>query len=161
MATPERTVAGRVWRIGRWVLLCVAAAVIALIVWMAVDMFRGPQIVEHALPRDVPYHVPPDATDVCYVTRPVFWPDAACEFSVSEESFVAWAEARKYDMKEIRGSFSIGRYKASAGKSRADRNAVISDGLCYSRLEPDDPDAGVQVAYDRNLQRGYFFAHSR
>jgi hypothetical protein len=140
-------------------LLGIAAAVVALIVWTVVGMVRGPQVVEHVLPQQAPYGLPPEATDVCYITRPAFWPNLAFEFSVSEESFVAWAKASGYELKEVSTPYRIYRYKAFAGNHRDDGQATISDGLFYEKMS--EPDAGIHVAYDRLLKRAFWWAHTR
>lgn len=140
--------------IGVGIALCILNT---LIVQMVVEMVRGPEVVEHVTPHGAPYIMPSDATDVCYITRPAFWPVLAYEFTVSEESFSAWAKTQDYTMAEITEPFQINRYRFYAGYPD-DKEATISNGLSYEKMIRD---AGIYVAYDRSLKRAYVYAHSR
>jgi len=157
MKDPPRRPDRRFMRAIKWVLLGLLTLFVGTCTWGAVDMIRGPRVFEHISAQDAPRPLPPDATDVCYVTRPAFGPWSAMEFTVSEESFVVWARANKHELKEIAKPFSIRRYKPFV--SDGPWGATISEGLFCE--EPWGPDSGVQIAYDRRLRRAYYYVAFR
>ena len=153
----------RSWRLVRRGLtvagIAIGAFIIYSVIWSIVDMRRGPQVGVNVRPEDAPYEVPSEATDVCYVTRPAFWPNAAFEFSISEEGFRKWAKAEGYAVEDIGPEpCRMYRYKWIAEPKSDDGRAAISDGLYYQWNEED---RGLYVTYDRDKQRAYYFRHSR
>lgn len=137
-------------RVFAWSFLLFPLVMISAVSWTVFDIVRGPRMVENAAPQDVPFDLPTDATDVCYMTRPPTWPNTQFEFSVQEGSFRAWAERRGYQVQEIVEPVVI---------SRCTGLAHISSGLYYTRMS--GPDSGQHVAYDRQLARAYYHSHTR
>ncbi len=144
----------------RWILLSIGGLFVVLVVWSVIAMIRGPQVGEHVSAEAAPLDLPSDATDVCYVTVVPFSPCWGYEFSVSEDSFIKWAEADGYTLQEIgQKPFEIDRYKFITEPESQDYRAVISDGLFYERWT--EPDAYIKLAYDRQKKRAYRWARSR
>lgn len=140
--------------------MAVSACGVAFGVYVVIDMVRGPQVGEHFPPADAPYHLPAEATDVCYVTAPPFWPAWAYEFSVPEEAFVKWARDRGCPVQEIGPKpFKINRYTFVAAPGTGNHQVSISSGLYYEVW--DEPDSCVKIGYDRNRGRAYYWCQTR
>ena len=153
---PKRTFAKTV----RWLLLSVAVVFVSFLIWGVVDMVKGPQVGEHVAAEAVPFDVPSDSTDVCYVTMVPFSPAWAFEFSISEASFITWAQEDGYTLQEIGAKpFEISRYKAIDGSESSNHFVVISDGLFFE--EWSEPDACIKIAYDRQAKRAYKWVQTR
>ena len=141
-------------------LLLVAGLFIAIMVYGAIEMVRGPKVGEHVSAKEAPFDLPADATDVCYITRPAFEPNRAFEFSTSEDSFVRWAQGKGYYLKEIGPEpFRIFRYVLPTKSEAQNYEAIISKGLFYE--EWTKPDACTKTAYDREHQRAYWWSQTR
>jgi hypothetical protein len=151
------------WRIVKWFGLTVGAIFVICLVLCVIDIVRGPRIAEHVSASECPsgfledkIFVPPDATDVCYATRPTYSPNQNYEFTVSEESFMRWAKEHKYDLKEIeKKPYTILRYTFSISNTPySERQVRIFNGLFYEICSMSG--AGIRVAYDRDRRRAYW-----
>ena len=141
-------------------LLLVAVLFIIMVAHAVIGMVRGPEVGEHVSAKDAPFDLPADATDVCYVTRPAFWPNMAFEFSASEESFIRWAQDKGYSLKEIGPElFGILRYVFVTKPGAQNYKVIISKGLFYEEWM--EPDACIKTAYDREHQRAYWWSSTR
>lgn len=144
----------RAFRALRWIGVACACLLAAMMAWGVVDMIRGPRVVAHVGPADAPYDLPDKATDVCYRTRPAFWPEENYEFSIDEDGFRRWAEANGHVPLVGVGPepYRIRRYTQTY--------AEIAEGLRHERTIG-EAGGGWQVAFDRRAGRAYVCCATR
>ncbi len=115
---------------------------------------------EHVTPDEAPIRLPDSATDVCFYRSPPLGPCIVVEFSVSETDFLAWAKSREWDVKEIGDEpHTIPRYTLLTEDVLGETIAKIKDGYFYDLRTGHD--SGLQVAFDREKNRAYFYSNTR
>lgn len=112
--------------------------------------------------------LPASATNVSFYKS---YPATAYEFDIPEADFSNWAS---WDLKPISKPVTVVRYShftvdvpapgANATQAERDaffdtRQATVTDGLYYLSKRPNG--GGVQVAYDREHGRAYFYSAPR
>jgi hypothetical protein len=131
----------------------------SLMVLMYGAAFMPARVGEHRGPSSAPVSLPPNASDVSFYASPPFGPSEACEFTVSEEEFRAWALAKKMPLHPIgEDGLIIPRYLGLASPNDPQSNAHIVDGLSNEwRFE----DQCRIWAFDRKTGRGFYYSSSR
>lgn len=116
-------------------------------------------------PADCPFDVPSDAKHVCYYRRGVFGPNSFCEFDVSPESFLAWAQASGWNMKPITSPpYTIRRYAEcphgrKSGDASTPHQISILRGFWFDEMS--DGDTGMHIAYDLDSGRANWHRQTR
>lgn len=134
-------------------------SILAFMVLAYVAAFMPARIGEHRGPSDAPVSLPPNASDVSFYVPPAFGPAEACEFTVSEVDFRAWALARNMPLQPIgEDGLIVPRYLGLASPDHRESRIHITDGLSYEwRFE----DQRRIWAFDRKTGRGFYYASSR
>ncbi len=114
---------------------------------------------EHGDATSAGIALPSSASDVCFYWPPAFGPNEACEFSVSEDAFLAWAADRNLVLQPIgENGLEVRRYIGFASPGHPEGRVHISEGWSNDwRFE----DRGRYWAFDRKTGRAYFWAHTR
>jgi hypothetical protein len=135
---------------------------LAILLWPGLLVYvvsRGPRVGEHVTAAEARIkRLPDEAADVCYAIRAPLGPNTAYEFTISEEGFRQWAGEWGWDVEEIGDDpVLVYRYARFAGIDDDSGQAVVSDGLAYEWRDADDPDVRMQVVYDRERERAYYW----
>jgi len=89
-------------------------AIFGLLLLSFVAALLPARVGENAGPSGAPVSLPPTASDVSFYAPPPFGPAEACEFSVSEEAFLAWASDRHLSLKPLgRDGLDVPDFSAS------------------------------------------------
>jgi hypothetical protein len=119
--------------------------------WWGVFAITEPQLGINVSRDEAPIRdLPAEAHRVSYRVGGAMDPaPITYEFSTSEASFRVWADANGWRLQE--GSTSMVRFDSS--------RATINRGLFLHKST--GPDSGWHVAYDLDVGRAYYYAHSR
>lgn len=139
-------------------LITAVALLAGFAVWW--DRLANPRIAEHVVPSEVPFILPPGASDVCYRLSPrgPTW----YEFTVDEKTLRSWIEERVEILNLERGVEAIEEIDVPVGISRYAGRATVYQGLCYaSPARARGRDFTIEAAFDRAQRRAYFAATLR
>lgn len=138
-----------------WITTCV----VFLLATGTVYRTLMPQAGEHVEPNATPLLLPEGASDVCYW---IYAGNTVFEFSVSEQGFLAWAEAeienRQSDfdgMKRLAEPETVPTYRAWLPDAPPPHETVIEEGYRHAWQRGGKT---VQYAYDQHTGRAYYAA---
>ncbi len=141
-----------------WISTCLVLLAATGVVYWAL----GPRYGEHAEPGATPLVLPAGASDVCYW---IYAGNTVFEFSISEQGFLAWAEAeiesRQGGLAEItvidKPALVI-TYRGWLPDALPPREFVIEEGYSHSW---EQGGSKVQYAYDRQAGRAYYASYQQ
>ncbi len=141
-----------------WISTCIVfLAAVGMAYWALM-----PRVGEHVEPSASPLLLPEDASDVCYW---IYAGNTVFEFSVSEQGFLAWAEAeienRQSDFEEMKPLVepeTVPTYRAWLPGAPLPHETVIEEGYHHAWRQGGKT---VQYAYDQRAGRAYYAAAYR
>lgn len=134
-------------------------AIFGLLLLSFVAALLPARVGENADASGAPVSLPPTASDVSFYAPPPFGPAEACEFSVSEEAFLAWASDRDLSLKPLGSDgLDVPRFLGLVSPGHPESSVHISDGWSN---EWQFEDQRRVWAFDRKTGRAYFYEQTR
>jgi len=141
-----------------WISTCLVLLAATGVVYWAL----APRYGEHAEPDATPLVLPAGASDVCYW---IYAGNTVFEFSISEQGFLAWAEAEiesrqggLVEVMRITTPESVITYREWIPDAPPPHEFVIEEGYYHSCEQGGNK---VQYAYDRQAGRAYYASYQQ